>query len=108
MTTIYRVEHPVSLIGPYNYDGDNREELMGMYDAHTSDSYHLSPYLDMSHPVLQHELCGFRTMRQLFTWFGGWLPVLIRNGFKVAVYHDVKVTAESSKQLVFVNPRVTP
>jgi hypothetical protein len=101
---VYRVEHPSDHIGPYNHrDWRDNDRLA---DAHTDDfTNHPAPYWEFGYNMSADlDFSGFRDMRQMFRWFGGWLPVMINSGFRVAVYRDVEIVAESSRQVVFRIP----
>ena len=107
MATVYRVEHPSDHIGPYNHKWPHGDNLLFNH----SDDYknHPAVYLDMEYAMDDDDRCGFRDMRQMFRWFGGWMPVMIRNGFRVAVYRDVEILDESPLQVVFrISERETP
>lgn len=102
---VYRVEYPDG-IGPY-HPPDNPERWPGrmalsfdLTDAHS--------YGRGGHPVAQIPYgmgyrCAFRSMRDLFRWFGGWLPLILKLGAKVKTY-DVPsdgIVYEDSHQVAF-------
>lgn len=110
--TIYRVEHAVSGHGPYrHYDGLDRLVQLPisrrLNRAHGSMFSHPSPSADPGlrpGAVDPFEFCGFSNMRMLFSWFGGWLPQLLRSGFTIRVYRCVAITRESNFQALFYKP----
>jgi hypothetical protein len=93
---VYRVEFPHfqgGYIGPYNYHwGTNdipdplREILHEMGQAH-------SWWESDRHPALHGpDGCSIavRSMRDLFSWFGGYLPKLIKYGARIGIYEVEK------------------
>lgn len=77
---IYRVEHYYTRKGPYHARWSGRDTLNV---AHWST-------LNI-HPRPPRKLrtgyrWGFVSMQDMFRWFGGWMPVMMRNGFEVRIY----------------------
>ena len=92
--TIYRVEHKRTGIGPYNQTWDNSPgdgwldyspQQWRFLCAHGEDS-RLHPPTEDDVPGVTRDhnfLSCFVSMRDLIAWFGGWLPVILRNGFEI-------------------------
>ena len=100
MATVYRIERPDDGIGPYNHIGEELSDRLA--SAHAWDlERHPAIGLDLDYRMEPGDRCGFANMRQLFSWFGGWLPILLRNGYRIVVYRDAYVMAQSDHQLVF-------
>lgn len=78
METFYRVQDAEG-IGPYQKF--NNAEMFYRHGGDTRN--HPSPYISGRHIMDDNELCGFRNMQQLYRWFGGYLPGLLRNGYKI-------------------------
>lgn len=91
---VYRIEYPDGY-GPYQQGTDLAYNLCC---AH-SDSAHPVAALG-SHP---YAVCAFRSMRDLFRWFGGWLRTIIRDGGHIAIYDisEDKVIYRDAFQLAF-------
>jgi hypothetical protein len=102
---VYRVEYDDG-VGPYQTELANIWEEYGRCRlSFALTSAHDNPD---THPVAQipwgvNQLCGFRSMQDLFRWFGGWLPLLIRCGARVAVYsiEPSSITYEDKHQIAF-------
>lgn len=84
---VYRVEHVQSGKGPYNHEWLESDRIGR---AHSLKSDHPAAMWDVpaSLNLYPDFKCGFINMNDLFRWFGGWLPMLLKNEFRVAV-HDV-------------------
>jgi hypothetical protein len=90
---VYRVEHADTGIGPYNQswnyeDGfDFTSPEWRMACEHGGDSwYHPASHTDI--PELQFDddfRACFVSMRDLFAWFGGWLPIMLDCNFRIVV-----------------------
>lgn len=78
---VYRVENAYGQ-GPYTGWGDGKGHNLAM--IHT-DNVHPGPWVSFHRGVKPDEKFAFPSMLALFRWFGGWLPVLIRDGFTVKV-----------------------
>lgn len=78
---VYRVEHTITGKGPYRqrWPGADKIEI-----AHwlTEDTHPRPPWGYRN----KKYTWGFVSMRDLFRWFGGWLPLLLTDGFTVRVY----------------------
>ena len=85
MGTYYRVENDQGN-GPYQDSAGTFRSYMGL--AHSFDSAHPSPFRS-GYSMRMVDYCAFNNMQDLFRWFGGWLPTLIQNGYRV-----VKVTGK--------------
>lgn len=84
---VYRVEYPDTHRGPYRSYEPGRDEL-GSSLSHAHSYYSAG----RPHPIPAHTnegRCACPSMQALFAWFGGWLPLLLRNGAVIAIY-DVK------------------
>ena len=85
MGTYYRVENDQG-VGPYQDAAGTFRSNMGL--AHSWHSAHPSPARS-GYAMRMVDYCAFNNMQDLFRWFGGWLPMLIRDG-----YHVVKVSGK--------------
>ena len=79
---IYRVENEHGK-GPYTGWGDGKGHTLAM--IHTDDHTHPGPYVSFHRGVKNEERFAFPSMQAMFRWFGGWLPLMIRDGFTVKV-----------------------
>lgn len=78
---IYRIENGDGK-GPYTGWGHGKGHNLAV--IHT-DNAHPGPYTSFHRTPEADEKFAFPSMRALFAWFGGWLPVMLRDGFKVKV-----------------------
>jgi hypothetical protein len=109
--TAYRVELPNG-DGPYTIkDPDNLYQTARQMAAVHTDNRHPSPSQSFGgwarfNGVDQRDVFGFANMQSLFGWFGGWLPRLIREGYKIVKYDNVPIThsCEDGYQLSFRKP----
>lgn len=95
MESFYRVQDDAG-IGPYQ----NAEFAYTMGTRHTDSIKHRSPYMSGRYLMNPVELCGFRTMQDLFRWFGGYLPILLKNGYQI-VKVEGTLRYEDCCQVVF-------
>ncbi|MEV2279305.1 hypothetical protein AB0I72_27380 [Nocardiopsis sp. NPDC049922] len=108
---VYRVEFPHrngGYVGPYNchrdFDGDMSDELNDLlYELGQAHSW----WRSNRHPALHGpDGCSIavRSMRDLFSWFGGFLPKLLRHGARIGVYEVDKayVLEEDEYQLAYL------
>ncbi len=95
---VYRVENKAGC-GPYFTRGSwyGRKWIA---DSHKFTEHTPSAYLDVD-GFERGMLCGFTSLEDLYTWFDGWLDLLIFSGFKVVEY-DVVGVLEGEKQVCFV------
>jgi hypothetical protein len=95
ITKVYRVEDPARLDGPYS-NGYGSATLRMRADHNNGPAQlHPSPYVSMQVSMSRQTFdtkCAFNSMQALFSWFGGWLPGLLKEGFRVAVVEDAYVT----------------
>ena len=98
MEILYRVENSNGN-GPYNDPdlGDLRDEINY---AHAQNNTHPSPQRQGYWMDRVTEKCAFRSMQDLFAWFGGWLPLLTREGYRVARVQGI-VTWSDKYQVVY-------
>lgn len=91
---IYRVEHPVSGIGPYRHDHINPmhcdlQRLMGQEhskDMGESNDDHPGAYNDFDMDLQENDIFGFNSLEDLTTWFDTWLDILFEMGYVVRSY----------------------
>lgn len=123
MKTVYRVEHPISGIGPYRHEeeGQFRNELISlMGEEHSKYMFgkiennpHPGGYADFSDfeivaTGIQKIQFGFESMEQLVTWFDTWLDYLFEMGFVISEYLvDSVVVGKSGKQVIFNKDKAT-
>lgn len=93
MESFYRVQDSKG-IGPYQNDDNSY-----MMYKHTDRDRHPSPF-DGNYVMKSEELCGFRNMRDLFRWFGGYLPILLKEDYSV-VKATGEIKYEDDCQVVF-------
>lgn len=100
---VYRVEMPDGL-GPY---WSKTVPGLGQKLAyrHVDIERHPDPYRDFTPDQYTRDLIfGFSSMKQLFSWFGGFVSVILKNGGKIVKYNVNKkyvVTGKSGRQLAF-------
>lgn len=98
---VYRIQDSEG-IGPYNSDVTN-QHVDRMRNDHQQLS-HPAWAIDFGRWPHDGERCGFESMKHMFRWFGGYLPVLLGLGYTVVVFEvpvwDVQV-GKSGKQLMF-------
>jgi len=94
---VYRVEHPVHHIGPYNAPGRyGNSELERMYESH-NDAAHPSPWRGNEFPreayynLTSEYRFAFETVDALRDWFFGYRAMLRRHGFVLAVYEVPRI-----------------
>ena len=97
MEILYRVENS-SGNGPYN-DPDLGDLRYRVNNAHAQSGTHRPPQLS-GFWMHSGEKCAFRSMQDLFAWFGGWLPLLTREGYRVARVQGI-VTWSDKYQVVY-------
>lgn len=123
MTKVYRVEYPDNHRGPYNpgvtewpifSDGPEfvdtpaaRADIaLRMGYAHGwAGAIDTHPTPTMGGFDMAGSVSGFRSMRDLVAWFGGWLAPLKRAGARVATY-DVPESAiryDDGRQIAFAD-----
>lgn len=110
---VYRVEHIETGIGPYCEEWEYREEINS---AHYANSTHPTPereVIDFSNGdeeaggILQEEiltngqLCGFRSLNELYSWFDGWVAKLSEAGFIIQEYQAVLHLDVFRSQVIF-------
>ena len=108
---VYRVQHERIKMGPYTaYRNATADEHGRLYDLSTllRDAYYddkdrwPEPYSDgMRVGFEEGAVFGFQSIGQLKEWFRPWLRLLRENDFVVAVFRDVQLLDEGSKQLAF-------
>lgn len=111
---VYRVEIPTEKggwCGPYQpWDGKTgtlRTIANSMGIAHGLGSMRepASVYDDYIFSMVDcHYFSGCPSMRDLFAWFGGWLPILMRNGARIIVLNvpDERIVVRNERhQCVF-------
>lgn len=98
---VYRIEDSRG-VGPYNSDITS-ETVERMRLAHQAFS-HPAWLLDFNRWPNDGERCAFESMTQMFSWFGGYLPIMLGMGYSVRIY-EVPVwhvqRGLSGKQLMF-------
>jgi hypothetical protein len=108
MTKVYRVEDPDSFDGPYTATHLFGDATLAMQSDHNTRAFgaHPTPLQSMSHSMGAYEKCAMIGMRQLFAWFGGWLPGMLREGFVITVI-DAEIMAgpDETGQVVFKDHR---
>lgn len=107
-TTVYRFEHCVDNLGPYQcrYDSSTLEE---MYSAHNSCIYTCNPIpgydgIDFN----SGELCACSSMKQLHSWFGEFFKPLLKEGFRVVKYFVKKSDLKRGRYQVVFSPTNSP
>lgn len=80
MTRLYRVEHIENGRGPYNIGID-----MGDLNYHTSNFNRPIPLEDGINNVPEHYHFGFKSLQQLYDWFGEFYEAL-KDEFHIVVY----------------------
>ena len=105
---VYRVENNKGL-GPYRNIKTKKHSLHKMCDEHSESSYHL-PWMDDFTRTTYEELrtgihiSGFKSMDDLFKWFGPWMGILIYKRFRICVYkvNEADVFySKSGRQIIF-------
>lgn len=113
MTTIYRVEHVSTRLGPYRGARSCGHALAAKHDGSLSHptwpsdgmyfDFEPGSFLDRSNFI-----SGFDSLEKLFTWFAGFMDMLVANGFWIRVYYvdpSLIVHGRSRKQLAFIAPQ---
>jgi len=108
---VYRLEFPHGqggYVGPYNvhhcYVARMTRELDSLLGK--LHLYH-SPYVSDRHPPIHvpdgHSV-AVRSMQDLYRWFGGFLPKLLKEGARVGVYEvdEEYIVEEDEYQLAFI------
>ena len=108
MMRVYRVEDKHGN-GPYRnkYKMDSPLQVR-MNARHCDWNTHPSELLDFDKGHTPGERFAFDSMQKLVTWFGPYLPGLIREGYKVRVYSVPKIlvrSGKSGKQVMFQSKR---
>lgn len=105
MTTVYRVQEKHNKrLGVYQGNIKVVEKLLTRHtDFEGVNARHPTPFNDsgIARRAKAHEYCGFISMTDLFKWFGGFIPELLKSGFEIAVLNDVIVTAIGEYQVLF-------
>lgn len=116
---IYRVEFPHpdgGFIGPYNCDtsGHPQKEELDAFIWRMA-AAHSWGRSDRHPPLWGPSGCSIavRSMQDLFSWFGGYLPGLLKFGARIGVYEvePEDIVEEDPLQLAFIRDRardVTP
>lgn len=101
---VYRVENPDTRMGPYCYYASSRVREKMMYSHSDSQHHHPIPQDTLLPSMGAGYQCAFNSMWSLFRWFGGYLPLLCKEGFKVVVLEaDVIAGPDHTGQVVFYN-----
>ena len=107
-TTVYRVEHAGSGLGPYNHFGWGKDvEIERMFYDHC-DSLHPAPGEDGidSLAIKAEHRFGFKDLDHLRTWFAGWLKPLADRGFVIQEYRvPIRGMLRGRKQVAFDRTR---
>jgi hypothetical protein len=112
MAKVYRVENREG-IGPYADDNYGSTVVRMRADHNDGRPIHVkvhpSPFVSLSvlmgtEPTTAK--CAFDSMQALFRWFGGWLPGLLKEGYRIAAFDsDVKYGPDDVGQVIFYDQR---
>ena len=105
MTTVYRVENDFGQ-GPYTGGWQLRNpDLFWGFSLGVYDRQRRSTHLRVSRSVISDPRgykYGFESMQSLFRWFGGFLPQLIEDGYRVVKIENANIKAvDPGVQLAF-------
>ena len=103
---IYRIEHAISLDGPYNNKSVNTDALRDALGYTQASNAHPGMYYDCSAIVgykYDEHYCGFDTIEHLIEWFSLAFDDLHDHGFIVAIYQiDSSLVCSGRYQSIFV------
>ena len=79
---VYRIENGDGK-GPYTGWGHGKGHNLAI--VHTDDTIHPGPWVSFHRGVKDGEKFAFASMQLLFRWFGGYLPLMLCDGFQIKV-----------------------
>lgn len=101
MQTVYRLENDKN-IGPYQSPPEYEEWYSDMMREHMNNA-HPNKWEDFSKGHEDEYVYGFSSLEGVKSWFKGYLPQLLKAGFKIMTYNSNDVLiGESKLQLVFI------
>lgn len=101
---IFRYECPVTGCGPYQIGNPDLENMGHFHDASKE---HPKPEDDFRMWHFWHSsniFFGFKSLEDLNNWFNGFHEIILKHGFRIAVYEVNSgnvIFSKSGKQLVF-------
>lgn len=94
---VYRVENKAGL-GPYCSDWFGQNWICNSHDFADHTPNAINDVLGFEDGML----CGFNHLKDLETWFRGWLDLLIFAGFRVVEYNVIGII-EGDCQICFIS-----
>lgn len=107
-TTVYRMEHPIDNLGPYNSQFAT-EETSELLIEQSSDTRPMAwrDGIDEDYYTSDDIVFGFKSLTQLRTWFSDALNTLTTAGFRIVKYFVPKNAVKYGGHQVVFNRRMS-